>query len=473
MLCLDSRRIQPGDIFVALKGALQDGRFYISQAIEKGAIAVLMEGDGQILMQGEIPLYTYPQLRKRLGVLASEFYGDPSASLKVIAVTGTNGKTSVAQLLAQALHFLAEPCATIGTLGVGVTGQGPLKYEGGLTTPDAAQLQHHFADFLEAGVTSVALEASSHALDQGRLNGTHIHTAIFTNLTQDHLDYHTTMARYGLAKASLFEWPSLKQAIMNIDDYYGAILASALKTPAVQLFTFGHQARADVRIVRAQYQATGLEALVQTPWGMLELQSQLLGEINLYNLLPVVAYLGSQGIPLGIIAGLLPHLKPIVGRLERLGGHAGQPMVFVDFAHTPDAIEKVLSLLRTVCRGRLWCVMGCGGDRDSSKRPLMAQAAAKADRLILTSDNPRSEDPQKIIQDMQAGLPTGSRHRVMILREQAIYHAVQHAAAEDIVLVAGRGHETYQVISGKKYHFDDRSCVAAALKGEPYEVKAC
>lgn len=379
-----------------------------------------------------------------------------------IAITGTSGKTSVCQIMAQALDLSGEKTGTVGTLGVGFVQK--IVYESGLTTPDALTLQQYFTDFERAGASVVVFEASSHGIHQGRIVGTVINTAVFTNLTQDHLDYHKTIEAYGAVKAQLFQWPDLQRAIINVDDPFGVVLAQ--KTSAKRLITTSIQSTsqqpADLKVQEAHYDLNGIQATVQTPWGLLMVHSGLLGSMNLSNLLAVVAYLGDTGRSLLDIESLLPQLKPIPGRLERYGGN-GKPVVFVDYAHKPDPLKQIVQLLNQLKSGRLFCVIGCGGDRDKMKRPLMAEAASEADVTVITSDNPRTEDPWVIMADMNPGLSRATNVYKNVDRAAAIEYAILQAAQNDIVLVAGRGNETDQIIGDLKIPFQDSEHVKKAL----------
>ena len=459
-LSLNSATMAPNNVFVALEGKLSDGRAYVDEAVHRGAALILVD-QASPQLTASVPVVRIAHLKRRLGAIASRFYGDPSAKLSVIAITGTSGKTSICQLLSQALWLLNKPCATIGTLGMGF--EKP-HYEGGLTTPDAITIQKNLALFLEQGADYVAIEASSHALDQGRLNALKIDTAIFSNLTQDHLDYHGTIEHYGAAKARLFQWADLKWAIINDDDSYATLLKRVTTADEVIRYGLEKGQKTQVYPLSAQYPPQGIEALLHTPWGKVDIQSTLLGKHNLSNLLSIVAHLGSHGIPVDTISRVIAQLKPISGRLERYGGGDSEPLIFVDFAHKPDAVQQTVQTLKAICRGRLWCIVGCGGNRDTSKRPLMAKAACGADVVVLSSDNPRDEEPEAIIADMKPGLVEGVETHIIVSRHDAIEYAVLNASENDMILVAGRGDETHQIIKGEKIPFNDGDVVEQVLK---------
>jgi len=452
-LTADSRRVRPGTLFLALCGRTHDARNFIPQAVRNGAVAVLAEDAGSDEVEG-VPVIGVPGLSSRLGEIAAGFYGHPSQSLRVVAVTGTNGKTSTAQLLAHACEFLGRRAAVLGTLGNGLVGGiEPSTH----TTLDAVQLQARLAEFRDAGAQVVAMEASSHGLEQGRLNATRIETAVFTNLTRDHLDYHGDMESYRDAKGLLFQWPTLKQAILNADDpasmHYRRLLGNQ-----VRCWSYSQQpdSSADFVALSVAPSLQGLVLQVRTPMGDREIRSRLLGRFNVSNLLAVLAGLLALDIPLDAAVRALEAVQPVRGRMECWSN--GNMTAVVDYAHTPDALEKVLQTLREHVQGRLWCVFGCGGDRDSGKRALMGAIAARlADRVVVTSDNPRSEEPDRIIADVLSGLGIEDKVRVQVCtdRRDAIAMAMKEAATGDLVLVAGKGHEDYQEVRGVRYAFDD------------------
>ncbi len=467
-LALDSRRVAAGDAFIALAGTQAHGITFAPAASARGAAAILADPAGKPAPQPR-PASTPPTiwvdgLRERLGALAARFFGDPSQALRVIGVTGTNGKTSTVQLVAQALQKAGHTTATIGTLGAGLVGA---LQAGERTTPDAIEVQALLAQFRDAGASHVAMEVSSHALDQGRVNAVAFDVAVFTNLTRDHLDYHGSMEAYGAAKARLLGWPGLHTAIINIDDAFGRELAS--KARAGRLLRYGiDNDQADVVARDVQAGAYGLRFRLGTPWGAGEITTALLGRFNVSNLLAVAATLGTLGMDFPAIAAALAHMEPVVGRMNRLGGHGTQPLVVVDYAHTPDALEQALRTLRAHCAGRLICVFGCGGERDAGKRPQMAAIVeALADCAIVTDDNPRGEAGDVIVAHILAGFEHAERVVVERDRGLAIAHAVQMASGADVVLIAGKGHEPYQEIGGVRRPFDDRAMAQAVLEARP------
>jgi len=461
----DSRRIAPGEAFVALRGARAHGLAHAPRALERGAAAILAElplpSDAPTL-PATVPLIGIEDLRGRLGAIAARYYDEPSNDLRVIGVTGTNGKTSTVQLLAQALTHLGRRAATIGTLGAGLHGA---IEPGEHTTPDAIAVQRLLAEFRDAGATDVAMEVSSHSLVQGRVNAVAFRVAVFTNLTRDHLDYHGDMAAYGAAKAGLFRFPGLGAAVLNLDDAFGAALAAQLPA-SLQRVTYGlDDPRADVRADAIAASVEGLAFDLHTPWGAGPVRTRLLGGFNVANLLAVVACLGICGVAFDDIVAALAVLEPVPGRMSRLGGHDDVPLLVVDYAHTPDALEKALTTLRAHCAGKLVCVFGCGGERDAGKRPQMAAIAESlADRVVVTDDNPRGEDGDTIVADILAGFVAPGRVTVRRDRARAIAEAVRDARGGDVVLIAGKGHEPYQEIGGVRHPFDDRQVARAALE---------
>lgn len=465
----DSRQVQAGDGFLAWPGAATDARRYVSAVLQAGAAACLVEREGAEqhgLDLTDQRLGLYRGLRTDAATIAAAFFGEPSARLDVFAVTGTNGKTSTAWWLSQALTVLGRRAGLVGTLGIGEPGA--MVYNG-LTTPDPVLMQRAFQRMADQGFAACAVEASSIGLQEHRLDATRIRTAIFTNFTQDHLDYHASMEAYWQAKARLFDWPGLEAAVINIDDAQGARLAAQLSDrTGLDVWTVACESRA--RLVARQMRqeasrlnfevheaATGESALVS---------AAVVGRYNVSNLLGVIAALRTRGVALADAARACSQLSAVPGRMEVLGGE-GEPLVVVDYAHSPDALDKVLAALRPAAQnrgGRLWCVVGCGGDRDTAKRPLMAAAAEQgADRLVLTSDNPRSEDPQSILEAMVTGLRQPADAQVLVDRGQAIAQAIKQAAASDVVLLAGKGHEDYQEVQGQRLPFSDKARARMAL----------
>jgi UDP-N-acetylmuramyl-tripeptide synthetase len=475
----DSRLVQKGDGFIAWPGAATDGRRYLAQALAQGARACLMEEAALApwLEALEDPdqeaLACMPGLKAQTAWVADAYYEHPSHALQVLAVTGTNGKTSTAWWLAQALSspMLKQSCGLVGTLGVGRL---PDLITTGMTTPDPVLLQRQFRQFAQGGVTHCAIEASSIGLAEHRLDGTHIRVAVFTNFTQDHLDYHGDMARYWSAKAALFAWPGLQAAVINIDDAKGALLSQQLQGGPLDVWTCSRRGPARLQ-ARALPSGQGLAFDVIEGGSVQTLHTGLMGEYNMDNLLGVIGSLRALGFDLVQAVQACAQLSAVPGRMERVTldlpdaqARPPCPLVIVDYAHTPDAIAQALGALRsqaTLRGGRLWCVLGCGGDRDASKRPLMAAAAeAAADQLVLTSDNPRSESPAAIVAAMVQGLSRPQSVRIQLDRALAIADAVAQSAAQDVVLVAGKGHESEQDILGVRHPFSDVAQAQTALQ---------
>jgi UDP-N-acetylmuramoyl-L-alanyl-D-glutamate--2,6-diaminopimelate ligase len=464
----DSRRMAPGDGFIAWPGAATDGRAHVPAALAQGAAACLVEREGAEAFGFSAPaIAAYAGLKAATGPIAAAWFGAPSQALDVLAVTGTNGKTSTAWWLALALSNLEQPapvpCGLVGTLGIG---RPPHVEYNGLTTPDPVLLQGWFRRFVDEGVRACAIEASSVGIVERRLDGTQIRVAVFTNFTQDHLDYHGTMQAYWAAKAELFRWPGLQAAVVNVDDAHGAALAQSLQGGGLDLWTCACQGAARLQALDIGYEGTGLSFTVAEGAEQHRLATGLIGEYNVANLLGVLAAMRALGVPLGAAVRACGQLLPVPGRMERLGG-TGQPLVAVDYAHTPDALDKALLALRPLAAqrgGQLWCVFGCGGDRDAFKRPLMgAVAEARADRVVVTSDNPRSELPEAIIGQILHGLSRPDAVLVQADRARAIADTVSAAASGDVVLLAGKGHEDTQEVAGVRHPFDDRQHARAAL----------
>jgi UDP-N-acetylmuramoyl-L-alanyl-D-glutamate--2,6-diaminopimelate ligase len=456
-LALDSRSVRPGNVFLALAGTQAHGEIYIESALEKGAIAVLKEAPvaGVETLAGDIPCISLPNLSQQLGDIAARFYGNPSRNMRIIGVTGTNGKTSVTYAIAHLLHAYA-PCGLVGTLGYGIYGA----LQPGLhTTPDAIHLQALLAQLRRQNVSQAVMEVSSHALAQGRVNGISFDIAVLTHLSRDHLDYHQTMRAYGDAKRRLFMMPDLKSAVINLDDAFGqSVLANLTVTPLTYSL---HDKAADVYAQIRAYDTQGSRLNIHTRWGDGELQSPWFGEFNVSNVLAALCVLLNMGFPLRDILIQLSRLPAVPGRMERFG-QAHQPSVIIDYAHTPDALEKVLLALRGHLKGKMWCVFGCGGDRDRGKRRLMGDVAQRyADNVIITDDNPRHEASQAIIEDILQGCPTPTA--VIADREQAIRYALQGATVGDVVLIAGKGHEDYQEVGDQRFAFSDRALVVSLL----------
>jgi UDP-N-acetylmuramoyl-L-alanyl-D-glutamate--2,6-diaminopimelate ligase len=460
----DSRRVEPGDIFLAHPGAVHDGRTHIATAIQAGAAAVAWEPSGPhdppFAWQEDwrVPHLPVSALRGRTAPLAAAWYGRPSEALWITGVTGTNGKTSVAHWLAQAFTALGRRTATIGTLGNGFPDQ---LEDASHTTPDPVTLQALLARYRDAGAAGVAMEVSSHGLDQGRVAAVAFDVAVLTNLSRDHLDYHGDMASYGAAKSRLFHWPGLKTAVLNADEDLGSRLGNELARGPTRVIGYGLH-RGELRGERLQADRLGLRLEIASPWGRGELVSPLLGEFNAYNLLAALGALLAGDVAFTDALAVLSQVKAVAGRMQRVEGFDAAPTVIVDFAHTPDALDKMLSGLRPLTAGRLICVFGCGGGRDTGKRPLMGAAVARhADRAVVTSDNPRNEDPEHIIDHILEGMPPGQTR--ISDRRQAIRAAILEAEPLDIVVLAGKGHEQYQESHGVKRPFSDLAEAASAL----------
>lgn len=458
-LTLDSRQVRPGDVFLALEGTQTHGQRFIDSAIQQGALAVLKDAPTvtvETLANG-VPCIAVPHLSAQIGFLAARFYGHPSRDLHIVGVTGTNGKTSISHFIAQILHT-QSPCGLIGTLGYGLYGQ---LQTASHTTPDAIRLQTLFAQFREQNVRQVAMEVSSHALVQGRINGIEFDCAVFTNLTHDHLDYHQTMEAYGAAKKLLFQVPGLKTAVINVDDDFGKQILATLPSTVKPLTYSLTQPTVDVYAQIRGMTVNGCILQIKSAWGQADCQSPLLGEFNISNELAALTALLDYGLPFSQVIELLTTLCPVRGRMERFG-HAKSPTVVVDYAHTPDALQKVLIALRNHCTGQLWCVFGCGGNRDRGKRSVMGQIAQYyADKVVITDDNPRYEDPQAIVADILQGYPSPTA--IIRDRAHAIRYALQQAHIGDIVLVAGKGHEDYQIVGDQRLAFSDRDWVRSSL----------
>ena len=484
----DTRQIKVGDVFLAYRvghgAAIQDNRPYIADALDAGVAAVIydptdLEG---ILALNDARCFALEHLSAHAGLICSEWYGNPSSQMMVFGVTGTNGKTSITQWLSHALDRPKSRTAVIGTLGIGYPGHLEAT---GYTTPNAARLQTELKVLLDSNAKQIAMEVSSHALEQGRVNGVQFTTAVFSNLSQDHLDYHSSMAEYAAVKFRLFQYPGLQNAVINLEDPLGRELAMqllaktgihvwgyAIDNNAFAGFEkFGKRLHA-VFSSAMRFKDYGYQGIFE--WqdhGRTEVSVPVVGDFNLSNCLAVWACLLASGMDVLEAGKRIALLKPVSGRMEMVLGNSRStgPLVIVDYAHTPDALEKVLSALRPIATqraGKLRCIFGCGGDRDTSKRPLMGRIAAElADHTILTSDNPRSENPEKISADIQAGMRNGASVEVILDRAAAILSGVRHAQVNDVVLIAGKGHETSQEINGRKIDFSDQEHVLLASGG--------
>lgn len=479
----DSRTLRAGDAFVAWPGAATDGRRYVPDALRSGAAAVLVEADGvEAYKFDDARVRAVPGLKALAGPIASAFHGDPSAAMDLVAITGTNGKTSSAWWVAQLLDAAGWPCAVVGTLGIGRAAAHGL-IPTGLTTPDPVLLQERLRTLADGGVKACAIEASSIGLAEGRLNACHIRVAVFTNFSQDHLDFHGTMADYWEAKAALFHWPGLEAAVVNIDDPQGLALDQALAGRtglgrwSVALDRPARLMARDIRFTDRGMRFEVVEHDTQgRPVDQGTLALNLIGRYNVSNLLGVIGAARALGLPLAQALAACAALGPVPGRMEQVAASDRMPLVLVDYAHTPDALQKALEALKPVARqrgGALWVLAGCGGDRDPGKRPVMAAVAEReADRVVLTSDNPRSEDPHAILAQMRVGLQRPDQVLIEADRARAIAGAVAQAAPADVVLVAGKGHEDYQDIQGVKHPFSDVEHVRAALRHRAGEAGA-
>ncbi|MCW8398282.1 UDP-N-acetylmuramoyl-L-alanyl-D-glutamate--2,6-diaminopimelate ligase [Legionella sp. PATHC038] len=457
----DSRRIQPGDLFIAYPGAAADGRLFIDKAVSAGAVAIAYDPahfpEGCVLPE-TIPCIPVPELATQLAIIAKLFYEDPGRFLSITGVTGTNGKTTIAYQLAQAHHLLGQGAAYIGTIGQGNVNELQLLDN---TTPDSLCLQKLLHQYKNQGIRQVCMEVSSHALAQHRVDAVAFTQAIFTNLTLDHLDFHLNMENYAMAKAQLFAGESLQWAIINQDDAYQQKMAAALR-PHVKKLTYGIQHDCDVKAVNWSMDINGTEIEVHSPWGQHQLRIKALGQFNIYNSLAIWSSLLASDYAPSQIIDVMAQLKAAPGRMEIV---ANAPYVLVDYAHTPDALENALTTLNQLKKGRLWVVFGCGGDRDKTKRPVMGRVASKlADQIVITSDNPRTEDPQVIVNQIAHGISNPSNVIQLLNREEAIAYALNEADAHDVILIAGKGHEAYQQIGKVKHTFSDQDVVKRLIQ---------
>lgn len=470
-VAIDSRKTEPGSLFVALKGAKADGREFIEAAVSKGARVIAVEATSSHKVDSvewfnDVPIISVADLAGRVSNLADVFFASPSARMDVIGVTGTNGKSTCVSLISQLYNLTGQIAGTIGTLGAYLGDQRIT--DCGMTTPDAVVCQQLLAQMRGAGARAVAMEVSSHGLDQNRVSGVHFNAAIFTNLSHDHLDYHGTLENYAAAKQKLFETVGLKAAIINLDDPHAQQMLAAAQLRA-DVFTYSllHSA-ADIFATDMHYSTHGVQFRLVTPWGEAAVLSPLLGEFNVYNLVAALTALVATGANLQELLAVVPKLRSVPGRMQKVQVPA-DVIAVVDYAHTPDALAQAIAATRVHTSGCLWVIFGCGGDRDRSKRPAMAKVAERfADAVVVTSDNPRGEDPQSII----AGICSGFRHReptVIIDREQAIHFAVTNAAPGDVILVAGKGHENYQLVGEQSLPFDDVLVATAALQAREYK----
>jgi len=469
-LCLDSRQLKTGDAFIALSGTQVDGRQFIAKAIEAGAAAILVEADKNwqgIDWLGAVPVIAIDALPENISAIAGRFYNNPSKSMPIIGITGTNGKTTCSLLVAQLFARLQKMAGVIGTIGYGLLNASAATSlsqqinsltSTGLTTPDPIALQRILRELNNDGAAVVAMEVSSHSLQQKRVAGVQFTTAIFTNLTQDHLDYHGDLQSYGNAKAQLLQMPMLQTAIINLDDAWAKSLAQ--KAPAnVQVLRYSvKDPSADVYVKDVQLHPSGISATLISPWGQGTISSSLLGLFNLSNLLAVIASVCVQGVALDVVLSLIPSLHAAPGRMQliALDDQSADIQIIVDYAHTPDALENTLNAIHEHKAGRIWTVFGCGGNRDKTKRPQMGRIAEKlSDCVIVTNDNPRAEDPAAIAAEVVRGMKNPNGCLVIADRAQAIDFAVQQAKAGDIVLIAGKGHEDYQIFATQTIPFSD------------------
>ena len=460
-VAIDTRLMQPGNLFIAMVGERVDGRDFISQAITLGAVAVVVSEKLTEEKSYSIPVVYIEGVSRQLSEIAGRFYGHPSSELPVLAVTGTNGKTSCTQFMMQLLNGVKKSCGVLGTLGIGVDGD----FENSInTTPDAISVQKHIAQWRDDNVDCVAMEVSSHGLEQGRVEALAIDVAVFTNLSRDHLDYHGDMESYGAAKARLFHWPYLKAVVLNADDMFSARIQKNI-SQSQKIITYSlSDSAADVVAEAIQYGTTGMSAVIKSPWGRAVLNCSLLGDFNLSNLLAAISGLSVLGHSFSELVAAAENIKPVTGRMELIT--LSDVSVVVDYSHTPDALEKALKALRIHTSSQLHCVFGCGGDRDQGKRPLMGGVAERlADVVWLTSDNPRHEPIDDILAQVKSGINVNSsKVYVEADRATAIERAVLSAKPGDVILLAGKGHEDYQQLGDKRLPFNDAVQARLALQ---------
>lgn len=476
-IATDSRKVVPGDIFIALNGLTVDGRSYINDAIERGAIAVLAEADESfsIRHKGPVAIISLQNLTEHLSEIAGRFYGEPTKSLNVIGVTGTNGKTSCSHLIASLATTVGQKSGLIGTLGYGIYQKGDLELQQtGFTTPDAVQLQACMQKLQADDCNIIAMEVSSHALAQHRVDAIHFNIAVFTNLSHDHLDFHKNMASYAAAKRRLFSFDGIDAAVINADDEFGERLVKELRAHS-KVFTYSvNNAQADVFTQNTRYSLNSISSDVVSPWGRATITIPLIGEFNLSNALAALTAMLAVGADFNALIAAFSEVTAVKGRMEIVSDSLSQSIddktVVVDYAHTPQALELALAALRPHTKGRLWCVFGCGGDRDNDKRAAMGRIAKNlADSLVITSDNPRSEPSAQIIDDILLGIDDMHDVNVEPDRAAAIAFAITQAAAGDLILVAGKGHEQFQIIGAEKLPFSDADEVRQCLSRELHE----
>ena len=471
-VAIDSRMVKPGDLFIAYPGGSADGRNFIPQALAAGAVMVAWEVDGfEWNPDWSVANVPVAGLQRHVGQIAEHFFKHPSRHLWVTGVTGTNGKTSCSKWIAQSLTRLGKPCAVIGTLGSNLAGEEANNEFPPTTTPDPVALHSFLSKVRARGAQAVAMEVSSHGLEQGRVSGVAFDVAMFTNLSRDHLDYHGDMHAYGEAKARLFAWPQLKHAVINLDDEFGAELVSRIDHKQVNVIGYGF-GKGEIAAHNLDLSTRGLKLEISTPWGAAKVHSSVLGAFNAHNILGVLGVLVCSGIALDNAVAAVEELQPVPGRMQMIR-EDGMPLVVIDYSHTPDALQKALQTLRDLLTpgARLHCVFGAGGDRDTGKRATMGEIATRlADRSTVTSDNPRWEDPLSIISDIVAGAHSG--YLVEPDRAVAIRDAILAAAAQDIVLIAGKGHENYQEICGERLPFSDMAVAQAAIASAKPDTRA-
>ncbi|MDX1491225.1 MAG: UDP-N-acetylmuramoyl-L-alanyl-D-glutamate--2,6-diaminopimelate ligase [Pseudohongiellaceae bacterium] len=473
---MDSRLVNPGDLFFATFGANHDARDYIDLAIAKGASAVLAHAGGQwqgLTIRNGVAVIAIDDLSSKIGFIASRYFDDPSAAMTMVGVTGTNGKTSCTHFLAQLAAQLKYSCGLIGTLGSGFLGE---LTDSAYTTPDAVNVQRILADMRHDGADMVAMEVSSQGLHQYRVSGVQFDVAVFTNLTREHLDYHGDMRSYADTKARLFQGKNLHSAVINVDDQYGSFMLDSL-APSVKSYTFSTKCKhADVHAQKIEYTPSGYKAVINTPLGSGEVSGSLLGRFNFSNVLAVITTLIATesrrpNFSLDAIFSGVSRLRPVDGRMQ-IVGEVGDITAVVDYAHTPDALRSALVALKDHFDGKIWCVFGCGGNRDTGKRPLMAEVAeANADYLLVTDDNPRTESPDEIVKQIMLGFEDASRVKVERDRAKAIAFAIEQAKSGDVVLIAGKGHETYQDVNGNRMAFSDVSQARVALQARQQKIE--
>lgn len=462
----DSRLLAEGDLFLACAGITNHGIDFVAQAADAGVAAIAYDSSttDAAHLKIDVPLVAVPHLADHLGEIANRFYAKPSAAVKTVGITGTNGKTTVAWLIAQCLEGLQKPCGYIGTLGYGV---GDMAGGEGLTTPGVCELHAVLAEFRNASARFAALEVSSHALAQKRIDGVHFDTVMFTNISRDHLDYHGDMRTYAESKAELFTGYPAKHRIINLDSEFGTELAARCGQDVVTVSTnFDRVANGRPYVFARSIvaNAAGSQLRVSTSWGEGSIELPLPGDFNVANAAIVLAFLLTQGVPLATACEVLGEVEAPPGRMQRVAAPAGTPAVYVDYAHTPDALGAALRALRSHCKGRLWCVFGCGGERDAGKRPQMGRVAERrADRVVITNDNPRGESPTAIIADILSGIARVDCATVIEDRAAAIAWTIREASADDTILLAGKGHENYQLIAGERRDFADYGAAAVNL----------